>query len=779
MALDRSGWTGFKPFACPRRDSERFQHDFSESGWGAYRGVMRGGSSSRGIRCLPPLVLAVGLIGGVLACPVASARAAGTVALPDMRIIVPTTLISIGIDPNTGHRELRFTHETADVGAGPFEIDPHYNALTGVSTFTQAIYRSNGPGRWSFDRSVPLAADGVWHPPSDYAFPLTHFALDKYVNNTIGATVATSPKTDYCITGDTQLSGVPNSPNQTFIPVSDCGDPTAPLGWSVGWADEYDQTDAGQPIDLTGVPNGTYILRATVDPYHVLTESNRSNDETDTVLDISGNNVTVVRQWVRHLVLPSAHISTPPAGSAVSGMVELHATAKAASGSAISAAQFILDGQPLGPVMRKAPFNYLWDTSGIAKGHHYLSFRVTDKDGTISSAKPSLVDVIRAPSLTVSSGSWRAGVLSLRLSGAPKGAKLLARLSTAKGMKSAHFRSSALRVETPRPSRIRIEMSVAGKPYVRVLAFGLGDRPTASISAPAPHTTLSGIVALSAVADDVIGVTSVSFAVDGRLVGHRLSRRPYAIRLDTRKLHGGSHRLTVTARNGLGRSTSVSREIVVRNPAPTMTCYVMQATREAFGSGVASTTGFRTVVNGETLLAFVSSDGPATGRQTATVSGGGLTWHLDARADGSAGDSEIWSAMAYKAGSIGPITARLSARSYNVSLSVVAEEGADGVGATASRSGSTGAPSLRLKTLSGTSLVFAVGNDWDQAIARKLPAGWQMLYQRLDTSTGDTFWVQYTNQPTGKAGSVVTVKDLAPTTDRWNLAAVEVINDGG
>ncbi len=68
--------------------------------------------------------------------------------------------------------------------------------------------------------------------------------------------------------------------------------PTKPLGWSVGWGDEYDQTDPGQPIDLTGVPDGTYILPGTVDPNHLLTESDPTNNVMDTELTITGNNVT-------------------------------------------------------------------------------------------------------------------------------------------------------------------------------------------------------------------------------------------------------------------------------------------------------------------------------------------------------------------------------------------------------------------------------------------------------------------------------------------------------
>jgi hypothetical protein len=52
-----------------------------------------------------------------------------------------------------------------------------------------------------------------------------------------------------------------------------------------------------------------------------------------------------------------------------------------------------------------------------------------------------------------------------------------------------------------------------------------------------------------------------------------------------------------------------------------------------------------------------------------------------------------------------------------------------------------------------------------------------MLDQWLDTVAGDTFWTQYTSVAVSPAGSVVTVSDTAPTTDRWDLAAVELIGD--
>jgi len=78
-----------------------------------------------------------------LAGATSGAATRGRALLPDLRLVVPTNLISIGLD-GSGHRELRFTHITADVGPGLFEIDPHYDAKTGVATFTQALHRRNG-----------------------------------------------------------------------------------------------------------------------------------------------------------------------------------------------------------------------------------------------------------------------------------------------------------------------------------------------------------------------------------------------------------------------------------------------------------------------------------------------------------------------------------------------------------------------------------------------------------------------------------------------------------
>jgi hypothetical protein len=204
----------------------------------------------------------------------------------------------------------------------------------GTATFVQVIYRSPGPGMGSHppvrDHTVPLAATGNWDPPSDYNFPLTRFTLNRAnADGSPGAVVAVSPKTDYCITADARVDGVPNTPDETFIPASNCTDPNAPLGWSVGWGDQYDQTDAGQPIDLAGVPDGTYVLHAIVDPRHLFSESNTANNVTDTLLRITGDGVTVLSQRNPGTAVPEVKLLRPAAGSRVSGVVTLSASAVA------------------------------------------------------------------------------------------------------------------------------------------------------------------------------------------------------------------------------------------------------------------------------------------------------------------------------------------------------------------------------------------------------------------------------------------------------------------
>src|SRR5439155_1509574 len=97
-----------------------------------------------------------------------------------------------------------------------------------------------------------------------------------------------------------------------------------------------------------------------------------------------------------------------------------------------------------------------------------------------------------------------------------------------------------------------------------------------------------------------------------------------------------------------------------------------------------------------------------------------------------------------------------------------------GTRAAAGSSGTTGAPTVLLTTTQPGSFVYGVGNDWDNAIARTVDPTQTMVHQWVDSATGDTYWVQAVTGPVAAAGTSVQLRDVAPTTDQWNFAAVEI-----
>jgi hypothetical protein len=189
-----------------------------------------------------------------------------------------------------------------------------------------------------------------------------------------------------------------------------------------------------------------------------------------------------------------------------------------------------------------------------------------------------------------------------------------------------------------------------------------------------------------------------------------------------------------------------------------------------------STPPFSTPAAGDLLVAFVSYDGSANSPQTAIVSGAGLTWTLLKRSNAQAGTAEIWSARAVGTLSGAIVTAQpgSTSNSYHGSLTVIAFANAAGTGIVGQASAPTGAPDIYLPGISAGNWVFAVGNDWDGAIARTPVSGQTLLHQRIDTQVGDTFWVQSTTTPS-TANGLVDIHDNSPTTDRWNYAAVEIV----
>jgi Big-like domain-containing protein/lysyl oxidase len=304
--------------------------------------------------------------------------------------------------------------------------------------------------------------------------------------------------------------------------------------------------------------------------------------------------------------------------------------------------------------------------------------------------------------------------------------------------------------------------------------------PAVSMTAPADGASVSGAVGLTATSP-ITGANRVAFVVDGVPVGTSSdTAAPYHLTWDSTTVPDGQHWVAARATDAQGRiNTSTVAALNVSNaepppPPPPPGSFAIDASASTDGRGTLASS-VQVPHGGDLLLAFVSSDGPKSGQQTAIVSGGGLSWSLVRRANARLGASEVWKATGPAAAGPLTVTSTPTVAGYDQSLTVIAFAGAGGVGASSAASAASGGPSASVTTTRDGSWVFGVGNDWDRAVARTVGSGQVMRHEWIDTQAGDSFWLQSRVSPTAASGTVVSIDDVAPTTDQWNLVAVEVL----
>src|SRR6266700_3484295 len=194
---------------------------------------------------------------------------------------------------------------------------------------------------------------------------------------------------------------------------------------------------------------------------------------------------------------------------------------------------------------------------------------------------------------------------------------------------------------------------------------------------------------------------------------------------------------------------------------------------------------FSTSSSNELMLAFIASDSFSGPMTVTRVTGGGLVWVPVVRANGSGGTAEIWRALAVAPLTNASVTATLG-QSVFASMQVVSFSGVDtsgtngsgAIGAVAAAS-AKGAPSVSLTTTRANSVVFGVGNDFDNAIARTVSTGQTLVHQDLSHTNNDTYWMQRLTNAVAASGTKVTINDTAPTGDHFNLAICEILTPSG
>ncbi len=109
--------------------------------------------------------------------------------------------------------------------------------------------------------------------------------------------------------------------------------------------------------------------------------------------------------------------------------------------------------------------------------------------------------------------------------------------------------------------------------------------PSASFTSPASGESVSSTVTLQVAASDNVGVTSVSFSVDGVQKGSDTTS-PFSYSWDSTTVANGSHTLSATARDAAGNASTASVTVTVNNPVPDTAPPSVDITSPTNGSSV-------------------------------------------------------------------------------------------------------------------------------------------------------------------------------------------------
>jgi hypothetical protein len=239
--------------------------------------------------------VACGLVAlGSLAASPASPAGAATALLPDLRT-EPHQQLYV-----SANHSLRLSNTISNGGSGPVEIYPEQGAGgdcdgDGVAANDRLAFQRvfedspnpHSPGYFirSQDTTSTTHQVGcmVYHPQHSH-WHFEDFSIYALRREPDGVLMGRSTKISFCVVDtDRPYPTLPGSPTNWFYGRNGCG-PASTEGLSIGWADTYDATLAGQRIDVSTLPAGNYCLISRADPVDRLSESNDDNNNRRTRL---------------------------------------------------------------------------------------------------------------------------------------------------------------------------------------------------------------------------------------------------------------------------------------------------------------------------------------------------------------------------------------------------------------------------------------------------------------------------------------------------------------
>ena len=207
-------------------------------------------------------------------------------------------------------RCLRFDQVIANVGEGPFELRYRMDSMATDQQLRQRIFASDGTYR-------EVTVDTYEFHPTHAHFHYKNFGqafLHRVMPDGTLELVREGRKNGFCMIDveNTRFGlddrGVPfkgEAPRAYYFPR--CNAPTERdehgtymvNGISAGWADVYNWFLADQYIEITGVPDGLYVIETTANPIRTVHETTFDDNAARATIRLRGETVTLVGDGVR------------------------------------------------------------------------------------------------------------------------------------------------------------------------------------------------------------------------------------------------------------------------------------------------------------------------------------------------------------------------------------------------------------------------------------------------------------------------------------------------
>ncbi|MDR6551726.1 Ig-like domain-containing protein [Paenibacillus qinlingensis] len=311
-------------------------------------------------------------------------------------------------------------------------------------------------------------------------------------------------------------------------------------------------------------------------------------------------------------VSPTVSITSPTTGSTATGTIAL--AANAADNVRVAGVTFYVDGKPVNQEDTTSPFEFAFNTSGLAPGSHAITAKARDTSNRMTTSAVVQVSVndsiapqvvVTAPQIgqTIYASSFHFGTVASDNIGVA-GVKFYVdgnqvgsedtvapfKMTLTSGMISAGSHSLTA---TARDAAGNTTTSAP----VSITFYPDTTSPTVAMTAPSGGAGLSGFTVLTASASDNYGLSSVQFLVDGQPVGQPITVAPYTMVYNTMGVLDGNRTFSAKATDLAGLVT-------------TSTGVIAAVSNNSGGSG---TVTFQQGVNGYNFTKDVSLSSQSSG----------------------------------------------------------------------------------------------------------------------------------------------------------------------